>query len=45
MNKRISDVYLRGLKPTDEIQKVQIGDGLALWVRPSGKKIWYLSTM
>ena len=39
---KISDVFIRNLKPTEEVQKVQIGEGLSLWVRPSGKKIWYL---
>lgn len=39
---KITDVFLRNLKPTDEIQKINVNDGLSLWVRPSGKKIWYL---
>lgn len=39
---KITDVFLRNLKPTEEIQKIGIADGLSLWIRPSGKKIWYL---
>ena len=42
MSQKITDVFLRNLKPTEEIQKINIADGLSLWVRPSGKKIWYL---
>lgn len=41
MSQKITDAFLRNLKPSDEIQKVNINDGLSLWVRPSGKKVWY----
>ena len=42
MSKKITDAYLRSIKPTGEKQIVTIGDGLSLWVQPSGIKVFYL---
>lgn len=42
MSQKITDAFLRNLRPTEEIQKINVAEGLSLWVRPSGKKIWYL---
>lgn len=39
---KVTDAFLRNLKPTEETQKIAIGEGLALWISPGGKKTWYL---
>lgn len=38
--KRITDHQIKALKPTDKIYKVADGDGLFLYVNPSGSKIF-----
>jgi len=38
----LTDIAIRGLKPTDKPQKVSDGNGLYLLVTPKGKKNWRL---
>lgn len=40
--KKITDTFLRAIKPQAKLQKITIGEGLTLYVSPKGKKTWYL---
>lgn len=37
---KLTDRGVRAVKATDKIQKLSDGDGLQLWVMPTGAKLW-----
>ena len=42
-NKPLSDARVRTLKPGDKLEKFSDGNGLQLWLMPTGGKLWRLA--
>ena len=39
----LTDVAIRSSKPTNALQKLSDGEGLQLWIQPSGSKLWRMA--
>jgi len=38
----LTNTQVKQIKPTDKLRKLSDGDGLQLWVKPNGSKLWML---
>ena len=43
VRKHLTDLAIRATKPGAKLRKISDGDGLQLWVQPTGSKLWRLA--